>query len=44
MIVIEITEMMVDDVSQGDIGEDPAAGEEGDPSGEREESRKERRG
>jgi len=29
---------------EGDIGEDPAVGEEGDPSAEREESRKERRG
>ena len=44
MVVIEIMEIVVDDVSQGDIGEDPAVDEEGDPSGEREESRKERRG
>ena len=44
MVVIENMELMVDDISQGDIGEDPAAGEEGDPSAEREESRKERRG
>ena len=44
MVVIEVMELMVDDISQGDIGEDPAVGEEGDPSAEREESRKERRG
>ena len=44
MVVIEIMDLMVDVISQGDIGEDLAVAEEGDPSGEREESRKERRG